>query len=169
MRLALAAAGLTAATGLALLAAGPAQAAVNVPKVDLRTTLTGPLYGSGDPGASETTYALKVANSLPDATADATGVVILTTAFECPRGDLVYLHCTPYQSVTRRLRPIAPGRQYADMITLDLPNSRQEVWFRLAADVTHVDQVNLGPAPGACVYGQHASDICAGSTLDLLP
>jgi hypothetical protein len=168
MRLALAAAGAAAVTGLALLAVPAARADTVIPQVDLRTTLTGPVFEPDDLGASETMYQVRVVND-ESATATATGVVIKTTAFECPRGDMVWLHCSPYLSVVKRLGPIAPGADYDDVLLLDLPNNQTDVWFRLATDVTHVDQLNLGPAPGSCINGQHPVGPCAGSTLDLLP
>lgn len=167
MRLVLAAAGAAAVTGLALLAAGPARAAA-VPKVDLRASLSGPVFEPDDLGASETMYQVQVANAA-DADTAATGVTLRTTAFECPRGDMVWLHCKPYLDVTKHLGPIAVGGRYSDVLILDLPSNQTDVWFRLATDVTHVDQLNLGPAPGACTYGQDAAGPCAGTTLDLLP
>ena len=168
MRLALAAAGAAAVTGLALFAVGPARADAEVPKVDLHATLSGPVFEPDDLGADQAMYLVKLANTARADTA-ATGVQLRLTAYECPRGDLVWLHCTPYLNVTRRLGPIPVGGQYADVWVLDLPNNQTDVWFRLAADVTHVDQVNLGPAPGACNNGQDADGLCAGTTLDLLP
>ena len=169
MRLALAAASVTAVTGLALLAVPAAQANDAPPRVELRTTLTGPLFEGIDLGASETMYELKVANDAAGATATATGVVLKTTVYECPRGDLVYLHCTKYQVDTRHLGPIAPGKQYSDMFILNLPNNQKEVWFRVVSDVVRVDQLNLGPAPGACIDSLYGSPTCAATTLDLLP
>ncbi len=169
MRLALAAAGAAAVTGLALLAAPAARADTVIPRVDLLTTLSGPVFEPDDLGASETLYQVKVVNDPSGATAAATGVVLKTTAFECPRGDTVWLHCTPYLDVVKHLGPIAPGADYDDVLVLDLPNNQTDVWFRLATDVVHVDQLNLGPAPGTCLQGQNASGPCAGSTLDLLP
>ena len=169
MRLALAAASVTAVTGLALLAVPSAQANVTIPRVELHTTLTGPHFEGIDLGASETMYVLKVANDGTRVTATATGVEIRTTVYECPRNDVSNLHCSEYQVSTKRLGPIAPGKQYADMFFLDLPNNQQEVWFRVAVDVVHVDQLNVGRAPDTCVTGRHGSALCATTTLDLLP
>jgi len=168
MRLALAAAGAAAVTGLALLAVPAARADTVIPQVNLRATLTGPVFEPDDLGASETMYQVKLTND-QSATATATGVVLKTTAFECPRGDMVWLHCSPYLDVVKHLGPIAPGADYDDVLILDLPNNQTDVWFRLATDVVHVDQLNLGPAPGTCVNGQNIGGLCDGSTLDLLP
>lgn len=168
MRLALAAASVTAVTGLALLAVPAAQANDALSRVDLRTTLTGPLFEGIDLGASEAMYELKVANAA-GATATATGVVLKTTVYECPRGDLLFLHCSKYQVDTRHLGPIAPGQQYSDMLILNLPNNQSEVWFRVHAEVVRVDQLDLGPGPGVCIDAMHGSGPCAATTLDLLP
>jgi len=169
MRLAQAAASAAAVTGLALLAVAPAHADAEPAMVSLHTTLTGPQFEADDLGADQAMYLLKVTNDLPQANAAATGVEVKTTVFQCPKGDLIWLHCTVYQTQSQKLGPIAAGGDYRGMFELELPNNQTDVWFRLVSDVTHVDQINLGSPPDTCVYGLNAGGPCAADTTDLKP
>lgn len=136
-----------------------------VPYLHLTTSMSGPMFGDD---ADVMYYSFDVTNDAASRTT-ATGIVLRMTVLACARANEPDALCTPEKTYWQSIGALAPGQSYNGAIPVDLPNNQPELWMRFAPEIEHVDQLVQGEAPGTCVYGKHATDLCAPTTFDLKP
>jgi hypothetical protein len=136
-----------------------------VPYLHLSTSISGPDFGDD---YDVMYYSFDVTNSAASQTA-ATGIVLRMTMLACTSKDEPDSLCTHEKTFTEHIGQLAPGQSYNGAIPVNLPNDQPELWLRFAPEISHVDQLILGDAPGTCIYGLNPSDLCASTTDDLQP
>jgi hypothetical protein len=136
-----------------------------VPYLHLSTSVSGPEFGDD---YNVMYYSFDVTNS-PESQTTATGIAVRMTMLACTSKDEPDSLCKQEKAFTEHIGALAPGKSYNGAIPVDLPNNQPELWLRFAPEISHVDQLILGNAPGTCIYGLHASDLCATTTDDLQP